>query len=85
MLDDPLRPAAADESAQIAPPSAPHEGKQTQSEWDQAACLALIDELWALRQELLEFEGKLGEPSEDLKASARNLVHYIAQDRKSVV
>lgn len=82
MLDGQLRSAAADESAQIAPPSAPHEGKQTRSEWDQAACLALIDELWVLRQELLEFEGKLGEPSEALKASARNLAHYIALRRK---
>jgi hypothetical protein len=66
MLDGQLRPAAAEESAQIAPPSAPQVGKRIQSEWDQASCLALIDELWVLRQELLEFEGKLGAPSEPL-------------------
>ncbi len=57
--------------------------------WDQQICRALIDELWTLREEMLRSEQSLAVPlskvSADNRASARNLVHYLAlrqQDRR---
>src|SRR3990167_221229 len=53
--------------------------------WDDAACLALIDTLWALRQSLLDQQARLAprlravDPAH--QASAINLVHYLALRR----
>lgn len=54
----------------------------TEPGWDQDACRTLIEELWSLRAELLDFERKLVGISDEFKASARNLAHYIALRRK---
>lgn len=57
--------------------------------WDQAMCHALIDELWALRTQMLEAEARcaddLAQVSDSYRTSARNLVHYLVlreEDRR---
>lgn len=71
-------PPHPDHLPAILPPSAAGPGP---SPWNQAACRALIEELWALRTELLaserRFGAQLAKVSEDDFASARNLVHYL--------
>lgn len=64
---------------------------RTPSAWNQADCRALIDELWALRNELLESERRFGAQlarvSDDYLASARNLTHYLGlrqRDRRQL-
>ena len=50
--------------------------------WDQGICLELLDHLWALRATLLDSELRYSNAIERVgvhqKASARNLVHYLA-------
>ena len=50
--------------------------------WDQGICLELLDHLWALRATLLDSEKRYADAIEKVgvyqKASARNLVHYLA-------
>lgn len=50
--------------------------------WDDGVCKALIEQLWALRHDMLDYERKLGSWLEDIapdyQASARNLAHYLA-------
>ncbi len=50
--------------------------------WDAGVCKALIDQLWALRRNMLDYERELGSwlagIVPDYQASARNLAHYLA-------
>ena len=50
--------------------------------WDEATCAAVIEELWALRNRMLEHEAELApyidSVSGGYKVSARNLAHYLA-------
>ena len=50
--------------------------------WDQQICRTLIDELWAIREGMLQHEKALAKVlrnvSADYHASARNLAHYLA-------
>jgi pyruvate kinase len=52
------------------------------SPWDQGVCLELLDRLWALRSAILDSEVRYSIDIEKVglhqKASARNLVHYLA-------
>jgi pyruvate kinase len=52
------------------------------SPWDQGVCLELLDQLWALRTTILDSElrysNAIEKVGEHQKASARNLVHYLA-------
>jgi pyruvate kinase len=61
------------------PATAPTTGE---GPWDQAVCLALIEQLWTLRKALLESEQRLLTTIEGTTAhqqrSARNLAHYLA-------
>lgn len=55
--------------------------------WDHAACVRLIDDLWVLRAELLEYERGLVDISNEFMSSARNLAHFIAlrsKDRRDL-
>lgn len=50
--------------------------------WDDTVCRSLIEQLWALRLNMLDYERKLDSWLEsiapDYQASARNLAHYLA-------
>lgn len=50
--------------------------------WDDGVCKKLIDQLWALRRNMLDYERKLApmleRTSPDYQSSARNLAHYLA-------
>jgi pyruvate kinase len=50
--------------------------------WDKEVCLALLEQLWALRKSLQESEGRLAKTIHLIGApqqrSARNLAHYLA-------
>ena len=50
--------------------------------WDEAACKALIEQLWSVRASMLENEATLahwlGSVDSGYRASARNLAHYLA-------
>jgi pyruvate kinase len=61
----------------------------TPDTWDPAMCHALIDELWALRAQMVEAEARhanvLTQVSESYRTSARNFVHYLTlreEDRR---
>lgn len=62
-----------------------------QQAWEPERCQALIDQLWALREEMLTAEAQreqtLALVSDEYRASARNLVHYLVlrqQDRRAI-
>ena len=54
----------------------------TQAPWNREVCLELLEQLWALRQTMLESEQRHASVLQGLAAhqrdSARNLVHYLA-------
>jgi pyruvate kinase len=58
---------------------------EAEGAWDRGACEALIDELWSLRQSMLEHQARLGawlsEVDPGHVASAINLAHYLAMRR----
>lgn len=60
--------------------------QQAGSDWDFGECTALIDELWALRDNMLEAESRLapwiGRVDRGFQPSARNLAHYLALRQK---
>jgi pyruvate kinase len=60
--------------------------QQHASDWDAAECKALIDELWTLRDSMMEAESRLspwiGNTGRDFLPSARNLAHYLALRHK---
>ena len=55
---------------------------QTGGDWDASEFKALIDELWLLRENMLEAESRLapwiGNVYREFQPSARNLAHYLA-------
>jgi len=68
-------------AARKARPSAPVAEEGSVDTWDEAACKAVIDQLWDLRGKMLAYETSLApflasvDPS--YQASARNFVHYL--------
>ncbi|MEW6512651.1 MAG: pyruvate kinase [Pseudomonadota bacterium] len=54
--------------------------------WDSDECKVLIDELWSLRESMLESESRLADRinnvGRDIQPSARNLAHYLALRHK---
>ncbi|TRZ90529.1 MAG: pyruvate kinase [Rhodocyclaceae bacterium] len=56
--------------------------RQDTDTWDKGESKAIIDQLWALRESMLEMEATLGSCLEGVapvyRASARNLAHYLA-------
>lgn len=55
-------------------------------DWDEVHCDVLIDELWQLRESMLEVESQLAAQikavGRDYRPSARNLAHYLALRQK---
>jgi pyruvate kinase len=55
-------------------------------DWDEVLCDVLIDELWQLRESMLEVESQLAAQIQavgrDYRPSARNLAHYLALRQK---
>ncbi|WP_083200213.1 pyruvate kinase [Thauera phenolivorans] len=76
-------PPHPDHLPAASPPSA---AGQESNPWNQAACRALLEALWALRAELLgsehRFGAQLAKVSDDYLASARNLAHYLGLRRR---
>ena len=81
-------PAASKNKARSQPSAArkarrpaPVAEDQTRDTWDEAACKAVIDQLWDLRGKMLAYETSLApflasvDPS--YQASARNFAHYL--------
>lgn len=54
----------------------------TEAPWDRQICLGLIDQLWALRQSMVDSEQRyaaaIARVGPQQRRSARNLVHYLA-------
>lgn len=63
-------------------PTAPHPNTTAADLWNPAACQALIDQLWRLRERLLRHESaqqaQIDRVDPAYRASARNLLHYLA-------